>query len=233
MVYFTAAVQSLFPDALTNSAAMVTAPNLPPVSAIVNQMVNELDAIGQDFVLVLDDIHHIQKKSINDFLDNLLRHPPRPMHLVLIGRRDPLLSIPALRAGSQLGEIRLQDLRFSDAETVSYLRLMLQTPIDGGVAAAWAENMEGWVTGLRLAVLSIKHHADLQPLPQMQRGTQYVMEYLFSDVLLLQPTVIRDMLLETSILNRFCAPLCDAVCQGQQRFGKSARRGLGVYQSFE
>ena len=211
LVYFTAAVQSLFPDALNNSVAMVCAPNLPPVQGIVNQMANELDAIDQDFVLVLDDIHHIQKKSVHDFLDGLLRHPPRPMHLVLIGRRDPRLSIPALRARSQLGEIRLQDLRFSDAETETFLQQMLQTSIDGGVAAAWAEKMEGWVTGLRLAVLSMKHRADLQSLPQMQRGTQYVMEYLFSEVLLHQPTAVRDMLLETSILNRFCAPLCDAV----------------------
>ena len=94
LVYFTAAVQSLFPDSLTNSAAMVIAPNLPPVPGIVNQMANELDAIDQDFVLVLDDIHHIQKESINDFLDGLLRHPPRPMHLVLIGRRDPRFPFP-------------------------------------------------------------------------------------------------------------------------------------------
>ena len=211
LVYFVAAVQSLFPDSLTNSAAMVIAPNLPPVQGIVNQMANELDAIDQDFVLVLDDIHHIQKESVHDFLDGLLRHPPRPMHLVLIGRHDPLLSIPALRARSQLGEIRLQNLRFSEAETETFLQQMLQTSIDGGVAAAWTEKMEGWVTGLRLAALSMKHRADMEPLSQMQMGFQYVMEYLFCEVLLHQPTAVRDMLLETSILNRFCAPLCDAV----------------------
>lgn len=209
LVYFVAAVQSQFPDALTNSAVMVNAPNLPPVQRIVTQLANELDIIGQDFVLVLDDIHHIKKKSIHDFLDSLLSHPPLSMHLVIISRRDPRLSISTLRARRQLGEIRILDLRFSKAETKTYLEQLLLRSIDSNQAAKWAELMEGWVTGLRLAGLSIIHSADTGSLPQMEQGTQYVMEYLFNEVLTHQPQAIRDMLLETSILNRFCAPLCD------------------------
>jgi LuxR family maltose regulon positive regulatory protein len=71
---------------------------------------------------VLDDIHCIQEQSVHHFLKDLLRHPPRPMHLALIGRRDPLLNIAALRARSQLAEVRLQDLRFTAGETSAYLQ---------------------------------------------------------------------------------------------------------------
>lgn len=213
LAYFMAGIESMFPDAVTHTMSMVSAPNLPPIQAIVSQLVNELDAIAQDFVLVLDDIHSIRERSIHDFLDSLLRYPPRPMHLVFIGRRDPFLTIPTLRARNQLGEIRIHDLRFTTAETASYLQQMLQTPVEIDAAAAWAKKLEGWVTGLRLAALSIKHHGEMESiLPRIQGETQYIMEYLFNEVLSHQPAAIQNFLLKTSILGRFCNPLCDAVC---------------------
>ncbi|MGD8523898.1 MAG: hypothetical protein PVF56_22300, partial [Desulfobacterales bacterium] len=210
--YFIAGVDTIFPDAVSKTMTLVDAPTLPPLSTLVGSLGNELDAIEQDFILVLDDIHFIQEKSVHHFLNDLLRHPPRPMHLVLIGRRDPSLSIAALRARSQLTEIRLQDLRFTEAETAAYLQQIMKKQIDGNLAAAWSEKTEGWVAGLRLAALSIQHRGDLKTLPiKLKGGTQYVMDYLFSEVVSHQPSGIRDYLLKTSILDRFCAPLCDAM----------------------
>jgi LuxR family maltose regulon positive regulatory protein len=168
--------------------------------------------IEQDFILVLDDIHTIQEKSVHLFLKDLLRHPPQPMHLVLIGRRDPSLSIAALRARSQLAEVRLQDLRFTAGETGSYLQQILKRQITDEIATAWSEKTEGWVTGLRLAALTLQHQGDFKTIPpELQGGTQYVMEYLFNEVLSHQPPDLRDFLLKTSILDRFCAPLYDAM----------------------
>ena len=113
LAYIIAAVKTIFPNAVSATSTLVDAPTLPPFSTLLGSLGNELDAIEQDFILVLDDIHYIVKKLIHQFLNDLLRHPPRPMHLVLIGRRDPSLSIAALRARSHLAEIRLQDLRFT------------------------------------------------------------------------------------------------------------------------
>ena len=156
-------------------------------------LANELDAIEQDFILVLDDIHCIQEQSVHHFLKDLLRHPPQPMHLVLIGRRDPSLSIATLRARSQLIEIRLQDLRFTSAETAANLQQTMKEQISDDLAVAWTEKTEGWVTGLRLAALSIQHRGDFKTIPpELQRGTPYVMEYLFSEVLSHQPSGIRS-----------------------------------------
>jgi LuxR family maltose regulon positive regulatory protein len=178
----------------------------------VGTLANQLDMIEQDFILVLDDIHTIQEKSVHLFLKDLLRHPPQPMHLVLIGRRDPSLSIAALRARSQLAEVRLQDLRFTAGETGSYLQQILKRQITDEIATAWSEKTEGWVTGLRLAALTLQHQGDFKTIPpELQGGTQYVMEYLFNEVLSHQPPDLRDFLLKTSILDRFCAPLYDAM----------------------
>jgi LuxR family maltose regulon positive regulatory protein len=210
--YFIAAVKTIFPNAVSATSTLVYAPTLPPLSTLVGTLANELDAIEQDFILVLDDIHCIQEQSVHHFLKDLLRHPPQPMHLVLIGRRDPSLSIAALRARSQLVEIRLQDLRFTAGETAAYLQQIMKKQITDDLAVAWTEKTEGWVTGLRLAGLSIQHRGEFKTIPpEFKGGTQYVMEYLFNEVLSNQSSGIRDFLLTTSILDRFCAPLSDAM----------------------
>ena len=210
--YFIAAVETIFPNAVSATNTLVDAPTLPPISTLVGSLANELDTIETDFILVLDDNHYLVEKSIHHFLNDLLRHPPRPMHLVLIGRRDPMLNIATLRARSQLAEIRIQDLRFTAGETATYLQQISKKQIDEDLAAAWSEKAEGWVTGLRLAALSFQHRADFKTkLPELQGSTQYVTEYLFNEILSHQPPGIQDCLLKSSILDRFCAPLCDAI----------------------
>jgi LuxR family maltose regulon positive regulatory protein len=58
--YFIAAVKTIFPNAVSATSTLVDAPTLPPLSTLVGTLANELDAIEQDFILVLDDIHCIQ-----------------------------------------------------------------------------------------------------------------------------------------------------------------------------
>ena len=221
LIYFLAAVERMFPDAVGKTKSMVNASKLPSLSILTGSLVNELDAIGRDFILVLDDIHYIKEESVHAFFNLLLQHPPQPLHLVMIGRRDPFLAISTYRARVQLVEIRIVDLRFSVDETVSYLKLILDTSIDKDSALSWAEKTEGWVTGLRLAALSIKHRGNFKSLlPELVGGTQYVMEYLFNEILSHQPAGFRDILLKTSIMDRFCAPLCEAICGAGVELGR-------------
>ena len=121
--YFLAAIQTIFPDAVNETMTLSNASSLPPLSVLVRSLANELDSIAHNFIVVLDDIHRVQGKIVYDFLSELLRHPPRTMHLVLIGRRDEVsLPTASLRAKGLVTEIRLNDLRFTAKETASYLR---------------------------------------------------------------------------------------------------------------
>ena len=211
--YFLAAIEAALPDSIPKTNAMAKQAVLPPISVLVESLVNELDLIEQDFFLALNDFHHIQEKSIQNLLTELLRHPPRSMHLIVISRRDPFLPIASYRALEQVNEIRAQDLRFTKEETARYLRFIFGDEVDESIAAALTERTEGWVTGLRLAAMSIRHRGDISGiLPEIHGTTQYAMEYLFDEVLSRQSQGKRDYLLNTAILNRFCAPLCDAVC---------------------
>jgi LuxR family maltose regulon positive regulatory protein len=211
--YFLSAIQSIFPDAGRKTLALVNAPSLPSMSAVAGSFLNELELIEQPFIVVLDDYQHIHNESLNDLLIRLLSHPPQSMHLVMIGRRDPALPIFALRAKGQVTEIRTQELRFTKSETAEYLEQFAGLQIDPSTASALEEKTEGWVTGLRLAALSMRHRGNLDPsLLEPAVDAQYVMEYLFNEVFSQQPPEFSQYLLGTAILDRFCGPLCEAVC---------------------
>ena len=110
-------------------------------------------------------------------------------------------------------EIRTQELRFTKSETAEYLEQFTGIEINPTTAGALVEKTEGWVTGLRLAALSMRHRGDLDPsLLEPQVDAQYVMEYLFNEVFSRQPPEISQYLLGSAILDRFCGPLCEAVC---------------------
>jgi LuxR family maltose regulon positive regulatory protein len=127
-----------------------------------------------------------------------------------VGRRDPLLPIAALRAKGLLSEFRMRDLLFTPEETFELLQRMLGRQGTQAMAAEWAQKTEGWVTGLRLAALAMRgRKLSSQQLLRLQGDTRYVMDYLVSEVLGNQPPGILNLLLNTSILDRFCAPLCD------------------------
>ena len=213
LIYFLTAIRTMFPDAVKKTLALANSANLPPLKVLVASLLNEMNLIDQDYILAVDDIHLIQEKQVHDLLTELLRYAPQCMHLVLSGRRDPFLPISSFRARGLLTEIRMQDLCFTMAETTTYLQQMLGEQIEDAIAAKWTEKTEGWIAGLHLAALSMRHRGDSDSiLSELPGGLQYVTEYLFNEVFSHQTPSVRHYLLNTSILNRFCASLCEVLC---------------------
>ena len=71
---------------------------------------------------------------------------------------------------------------------------------------------EGWIAALQLAALSLQDRDDATGFIAAFAGTdRYIVDYLAQEVLQRQPEHIRHFLLQTSILDRLCGPLCDAV----------------------
>ncbi|MBT8490842.1 MAG: response regulator, partial [Deltaproteobacteria bacterium] len=212
LIYFLAAIRTMFPDAVGKTLALANTANLPPMKVLLASLLNEINMIDQDYVLAIDDIHFVQEKQVHDLLTKLLRYPPKRMHLVLSGRRDPFLPISSLRSRGLLTEIRMQDLCFTTAETKDYLEQVLGEQIEHAIAAKWTEKTEGWIAGLSMASLSMRNRGDAAGmLSELPGGLQYVTEYLFNEVFERQSPEIRHYLLSTAILDRFCTPLCDVL----------------------
>ncbi len=211
--YLLAAVLSAFPTLELKTQSLLDAPTVASVPVLARYLLNDLAQIEERFILALDDVHLIQEQAIFELLGELLHHSPPSLHLVLIGRHDPDLPIPSLRARSQVTEIRAQDLRFTPEETAGLLRQMLHREVDDGVAAEWTRRTEGWVTALRLAALSLRHRDWSDDLAvNIEGDSRYLQEYLLAEVLSHLPVAKQAWLLKTSILDRFCAPLIEAVC---------------------
>ena len=210
--YVLAAIDTVFPGALTRTQRFVGGSTLPPVSAIADSLINDIADVECEFIFVLDDVHLIREVVIYDLLTALLRHPVREMHLLLLTRQDPPLGLGLLRARDQVSEIRTRDLRFTAEETAAFMDGAVSTHLSDDALALLAERTEGWVVGLRLAALTLRYGGAIDPRVAASNATdRYVMDFLFSEVLSRVPSDVEDFLLKTSILDTLCGPLCDAV----------------------
>lgn len=208
--YFLAAVQTLFPAIGHDTQARLNALSVPSLPVLASNFSNELDSLDEPFVLVLDDYHVIHAPVIHDLLAEVLKHPPRALHLVLAARHDPPLPINSLRARAALSEFRSQDLRFSLEETLAFLRQALDPQIDAARAALLKEKTEGWAAGLRLASLSLWSRSPVTRLASLDHDA-HLMDYFAREVLAQQPAALQEFLLKTSILDRLNGALCEAV----------------------
>jgi LuxR family maltose regulon positive regulatory protein len=187
-------------------------PQPPPVETILTPLINEIAAVPIAFILVLDDYHLIQTQPIHDAIAFLLDHLPSSMHLALATRADPPLPIARLRGQGQLIELRQTDLRFTPEEATRFLNRVMGLSLLAEDIAALESRTEGWIVGLQLAALSLQDRADTHEFITAFTGEHhYVLEYLIEEVVRRQPKPVQRFLMQTSILDRLCGPLCNAL----------------------
>src|SRR5437870_5120524 len=134
------------------------------------------------------------------------------MHLVIATREDPHLPLARLRAQGQLTELRVTDLRFTHSEAAGFLNQGMGLNLSAEDITALEARTEGWIAGLQLAAISMQGHKDTTSFVKSFTGSHhFVMDYLVEEVLQQQSESVQTFLLRTSILDRLCGPLCDAV----------------------
>lgn len=184
----------------------------PPIETVLTTLLNEISALSQNFVLVLDDYHVIDSKAVDAALAFLIEHLPPQMHPVIVTRQDPQLPLAQLRARGELNEVRVNDLRFTDSEAARFLNQVNGLHLAPQDIAALESRTEGWIVGLQLAALSMRGEKDSAAFIKAFTGShRFVMDYLLEQVLLRQSERVQVFLLCTSVLDRLCGPLCDAV----------------------
>ena len=217
--YLIAACQSVRPGVGDSALELLKAPQPLPDDAVPTILVNDLAGLDGGLVLVLDDYHVIQNGSIQTALSFLLDHLPDNLHIVLSTRVDPPWPLARFRARNQLIEIRAKDLRFTTEEAAAFLNQVMGLNLSADDVAALETRTEGWIAGLQLAALSMTGRSDIPAFVKAFTGSHaYVAEYLVEEVLQHQPEQVQTFLLETSILERLNASLCESVtgCQDGQ-----------------
>ncbi|MEJ2267318.1 MAG: hypothetical protein P8X95_28160, partial [Anaerolineales bacterium] len=231
-IYFIAALQMLNPDIGTGAQALLQAPQPPVIETVLTILINEITAFPDVFAHVFDDYHLVQNSDIDEALAFLIEHQPPNMHLVINTRADPHLPVLRLRARGQLVEIRAADLRFTFDEASAFLNQAMGLDLSEQDIAALGQRTEGWIAGLQLAALSMQGSADVDGFIKAFTGSnRYIVNYLIEEVLNQRPAGTLDFLLQTSILDRLCGSLCEAVsgqANGQETLRKLEQAHLFV-----
>ena len=221
LTYLLAAIRKAFPGACTPTRSLLQAKVLPPLPVLSRYFLNDLDEIEEPFILVLDDYQNIREKTVHDLLAAILNHPPQNLHLMIVTRYDQPLISSTLRGRGQVNEIGRFDLQFTAAETAIFLKNTLKLAVDRKTAAAIQEKLEGWPAGMRLMSQSLKSSADLDHLlAGLEGGFAAIVDYLVAEVLSQQSAEMTESMVAISILNRFCAPLCDALRNADSETGE-------------
>jgi LuxR family maltose regulon positive regulatory protein len=217
LTYLVAALQTIAPTIGAGVLAALQSAQPPPPEAILTAVLNDIAAVPDAFVLVLDDYHRVDAQPVDQALAFLLDHLPPQMHLVITTREDPQLPLARLRVGDQMTALRAADLRFTPAEAAAFLTEAMGLRLSAADIAALERRTEGWIAGLQLAALSMRGRADIGQFVRSFAGdNHYIVDYLVEEVLQRQPERVRSFLLQTSILDRLDGALCDAVT-GQER----------------
>lgn len=226
--YLLFALQQTFPEEVLYSKTLVETDNLTAPEKLARYLLNDLHLIPEHFNMVLDDYQCITDWAIHDLISTLLKHPAENMHLILVTRHDPPLPITPLRANGHATDIRATDLRFTLSETRAFLNNKLDIQVDDTLVELLEKKIEGWPAGLRLASIYLRNQVDLeQSLEDLRGSSGYITEYLFEEVLEKQGPEITKYLIEASILDRFCAPLCQVMHRNN---GNTGCKGISAGQ---
>ena len=234
--YLVFALRQAFPAFGEQALQALRSLPMPPAAGsrsmrpVLTLALNDLAALPGCPVIVLDDFHRVTSPELLEDLSYALEHWPGSARLVVSTRVDPPLPMARLRAAGRLVELRAADLRFSPEESTRFLEAAAGLPLDPAQVRAIEARVEGWIAGLKMAALALRGAADARALIAGLAGDpRFILEYLAEEVLERQEAGIQEFLVRTAVLDRLCAPLCDAVTgreDGEEVLKEVRRRNL-------
>lgn len=200
---------------IANAALSILDEPAAVIESVLTTLINDCHEHGADIVVVLDDLHVINRPEIHSGIAFLMDNLPSHVHLVIASRTDPPLPLARLRARRELVELRVADLRFTIDEAASYLRGSMSLSLTDEEIAALEGRTEGWIAALQLAALSLEERSDsAEFIAGFAGDNRYIVDYLLEEVLHRQAPQVVTFLMQTSILSRLSGDLVDAVTRG-------------------
>ncbi|MBD2307241.1 LuxR family transcriptional regulator [Chroococcidiopsis sp. FACHB-1243] len=213
--YFVAALQQSHPNIGATTLSMLRSLESPSFESFLIPLINEITSFSDERILVLDDYQAISARPIHEAMTFLLGRLPPQLHLAIASRVDPPLPLARWRVRNQLMQLGAADLCFTLAETTAFINQSMQLSLSQDQVATLQARTEGWIAGLQLAALSMRDVKDISTFIASLTGDRhYILDYLVEEVLERQPKPLQSFLLRTSILERMCGDLCQAVVEG-------------------
>lgn len=228
-----AAIRRIEPQACRVAGAMLGEARGTGPRAVLNALLN---ALGDEtrgappWTFVLDD-YPAGEDQIDALVAHAGDHLPAGARLILLSRGEPALPLARWRAAGRLAEIGMADLRFTRDEAEAFLTGAMRLDLRPEGFALIERRVEGWAAGLQLAALWLRGRDGDAPLDPaaFDGGHRFIAEYLATEILAKEDEATRTFLRATAIVDRFTAPLCDALLQrsgSAETIDRLRRRGL-------
>lgn len=210
--YFIGALQSRQPGLAEETLDFILSTRGGGLEVGLTLLINEISALPTEVVLVLDDFQVLENPAIRRCLDYFLKHTPYNLHLVIASRCEPDLDLTHLRAKGRVVELGADDLRFTAEEVGLFFEQAMGLQLPPATIQMLEKRTDGWITGLQMAAISLRHQADPTTLlANLQGDAHFLVDFLAEEVLDRQPEELRQFLLRTSILDVLTGSLCEAV----------------------
>ncbi|MBK6769126.1 MAG: hypothetical protein IPG72_08985 [Ardenticatenales bacterium] len=206
-----AALHAAAPSLAPGAEALVRSRDRVEQDALLTALINGLAAHPTAIVVALDHLNAIDDPVLLDSLGYLLEHLPENVRAILTTRVEPPLPTTRWLVEGRLCALTEADLRFNEEEAHALLAEVTGLGVDADQVARLTERTEGWVGGLVLAARAARDRGVETILSSFDGSHRYVGDYLATEVLNVQPNEVRAFLLRTSVLDRLCGSLCDAV----------------------
>jgi len=183
---------------------------LPP--GFLDRLLTAWAAVEDPLVIVLEDMHHLQRPEITEDLGFVVEHLPGASRMLLTSRADPHLPVSRWRGRGWLAELRQRDLAVTLPETAELFTALGEHRLTTGQVGRLWSHTEGWVAGLRLAAAGLKDRADVSAaVAEFSGRTPMVADLLADELLHRAPKDVSEFLLRTSVADVLDAELCGAL----------------------
>jgi len=210
--YLVHSIQSVFSSTMQEINSILQEAEIPPTKVLVNLLINELDQLNEQFIIVLDDYHKINNSQIHDIINVFIKYPPATLHLVILTRYDPPLSLNKLRSFGNITEVRMSALSFTPEEISILVDKTLHSRISEKQTEELFQKTEGWIVAIRLALKHIAQSENIEKtIKELKTNEEYFTQYLQKEILAKLEKPLRKLFLVASISDRFNRGLLEAM----------------------
>ncbi|MCB8984510.1 MAG: hypothetical protein H6659_11840 [Ardenticatenaceae bacterium] len=227
--YLLAAWDAAQPGLMESPLGTLLSGTSPDLEAVQTSFIHTAVTLSAPTVFVLDDLQRIDEPLIHEALRFVLDHLPPTLRFVLASREEPPLPLARYRAHAEVLVLGAEELRFQPEETAVFLNDRMSLQLSPAEIEALQAQLEGWPAGLQLAALTFQQRRLEGEELAVSGRHRFIADYLSEEVLTQLDDEKQRFLLQTSILDRLSAPLCEAVTEqkgGQKMLEQLERANL-------
>jgi ATP/maltotriose-dependent transcriptional regulator MalT len=173
---------------------------------------NLLSNKGAPSVLFIDEFEVITNPESMRLLSMLQQRIPQGKQLVIASRTKPDWGLTKLKLNNDIFELSDLELKFSTTEATQLGELKLSGSFNESIAIKLIEKTEGWIAGIRLAMLCFPRIEDAHDWVENITGeVDEITNFLAEEVFRHLGTEQQLFLLKIAILDRCNDSLCEAL----------------------